>query len=260
MNNQEIVNMMKQVSKSISSAQKAASKVILASQTNQLSIITRGMQEIFNKANEITKERYPKQVKVVDSLFASGWAIGNEGFEDVTLITDPDRWINYSPDDFNIYFSKRYANRRVLASDLKSVKTETVNDETLIAQCVRIIESDGDGWKVLYPQIFAMMDKSLLSQINANKIQNKNYTQSSRITKLVTKMSYSTMGSMITGYIYLKALKKATELWRFNKDTERPIPFTRNTIMHGKYSSDNYDYDQFAQLVLLFTTISIFDD
>lgn len=221
------------------------------------------MAERARKSVEKFRSKYPEQKKVIDEIYQSGWAVGNEIGNFSNLLSHPEKFTILSKEDFDNQYTDFYVTKKEMYSELKSIRSSLTLHHEVVDGLISTLQESPNSWKLLYPQIFSIMDAILVSQRHDGSLEVDDYSNSRHVREMRKKSKKNKEFEVdIFKYIYFKTLKKVEKLWEshpFELPSEN-VKFGRNSVQHGRYDPNNYEYKQFVQLVILMTTLCIYSE
>ncbi|MCL5457607.1 hypothetical protein AB0Y04_02635 [Loigolactobacillus coryniformis] len=233
---------------------------------NYISSTLASLRPALDAISEAIKNRAGEHhyfIETVDRVYNLGWAFGAENDLFAQIYFNPKTFAKLSNTELDALFRKQFnvLNPQGLITELETTSNGDVGYERIINQmCTTLNESKG-SWLVLFPQLFALIDRVTTYQLNDHNLETRLYTQAHTINKFKSKLSKDSDDLDEYQYIYLKTLGHLMSLWgsdSFSKDS-RKIKFQRNAIQHGRYDSHNLNEVQFSKLVLLYSTLCLFN-
>lgn len=221
------------------------------------------MAERAKKSVEDFRKKYPDQKVLIDELYDSGWAIGNEIGNFSRTLLHPEEFPEHSQQKMDQYYTDYYVNSDGLIEELEGIEDSLTLHRETIKGLINVLKESPSSWKLLYPQIFAVIDAIMVSQSHDGNLEVAEYSNLRKVRAMHEQSKEDEKVSIdIFKYAYSKTIEMAEDLWQFQSFdvSSEKIEFGRNSIQHGRYDPENYTYKQFVQLVILMTTLCIYND
>ncbi|KAF0422147.1 hypothetical protein [Pediococcus pentosaceus] len=227
--------------------------------SNQMEYIDAIHKAIEEAQKEAIKD-IPLQIEVLDKMYALGWSVGSASELTLKMINRPEQFLKISDEDLDELLLENFSKKGSLKSEIYGLANEIPKYTEVIQVMGDTLNEDGNNWIMMYPQIFALIDRVISYQSNDFSLKNRKFTNNGSINKFHKKLRKKDNTEDLFEYIYLKAIERATYLWQSQSFSEPELKFTRNAVQHGRYDPKNYTYKQFAQLVLMLSTLTMFNN
>lgn len=206
---------------------------------------------------EELKNRCPTQMNMIDRIYERGWALGTDTGPTVHLLTNTVTYGDISKDAIDKIFIDIYSDKSNLLEELESISYpgNRFNDNIKIMK--RLIQNDNEAWKVLLPEIFSMLDMQYVILDDDLFPDNFGYI-TSKLNRKTLRQKKNHIDSDVYEYIEYKNAELIVELFSGNNQKLAGKIFNRNTIQHGGYDPANYEYSEFAKLIVLLSSLTFF--
>lgn len=222
----------------------------------------RDTAEWARKASEQFKRKYPEQREVIDKIYSTKWSMGNEIGNFSHLLTSPDEFLKLSPSEMDEQYMSYYIDQNGVFEELKNIRDSLTIHRSIVADIITTLKESPNSWKLLYPQLFAIVDAILISQRFDGNLTVGEFSNFKGVKGMMTNSESDTEKETdIFKYVYYKTMEMTVELWKkqpFALPSEQ-VEFGRNSIQHGRYDPQNFTYKQFVQLVVFVSTLCIYN-
>ncbi|MBM9929300.1 hypothetical protein JMK98_02235 [Pediococcus pentosaceus] len=220
----------------------------------------RNIQKAIQEAQEKAIKDIPLQIKVLDKMYALGWSAGSANELTLKMINKPKEFLEMSDKNLDELLLENFSEKGSLKSEIYGLSNDIPKYAEVIQVMGDTLDEDTNNWIIMYPQIFALIDRVISYQSNDFSLKNTKFTNKDSIIKFYKKLLKKDNANDLFEYIYLKTIERATYLWQSQPFSEPELKFTRNAVQHGRYDPKNYTYKQFAQLVLMLSTLTMFNN
>lgn len=217
-----------------------------------------GIHQVIQEAHKKAVKNMPSQIKILDKIYEIGWPVGTESEVTFQMINSPESFLKMDDKKLDALLVEEFCKVDNLKSEIYGISSAVPEYAEVIRMMGNIL--DENNWIIMYPQIFALMDRMIVYQSNDSSLENDNYTNIRSVKSFYKKLRKKDNSDDLFQYIYLKTFEKATHLWDYQSFSEPDLRLTRNAVQHGRYDPKNYTYKQFAQLVLMLSTLAMFND
>ncbi|MGX6472097.1 hypothetical protein [Pediococcus pentosaceus] len=218
--------------------------------------------EIWEKSTKKFREQlehdYPKQVVMINRLHNLGWSLGYANEITFEIVYDYETYSKMSNKKLDEFMEKNLS-EKVIQKELRAAANFTNEYKEVINMMSRVIVNVKESWIIMYPQLFAILDRFFVFQGNRKSLNNTEYTQREALKNYKNELLLHKNSQNISLYVYIKTIDYLFKLWKsqpFNSDN---LKLTRNSVQHGRYNPKNYTFKQFAQLVLALSTLAQFN-
>lgn len=220
----------------------------------------RNIQKAIQEAHEEAIKDVPLQIKVLDKMYALGWSVGSANELTLKMINRPEQFLKISDEDLDELLLENFSEKDSLKSEIYGLTNDIPKYAGVIQVMGDTLNEDTNNWIIMYPQIFALIDRVISYQSNDFSLENNEYTKWRLINDFYDSLLKKDNANDLFQYIYLKTIEKAIQLWKFQDFSEQNLRLSRNAVQHGRYDPKNYTYKQFAQLVLILSTLTMFNN
>lgn len=203
------------------------------------------------------KERIPYVNELIEQVYKLGWSLGTDVGPTAEILTNPEKFSAMTDEQMDNFFENIYSEDGII-SELESIRDPEGDYQPIIATIKSILEKDGNCWNVLFPQVFALLDRfwcyvsgMYFTEIAFTKFEKKLIESITTSKEVLSKEDFYK-------YILLKNSDMIKKLFKSTGTKNASNKYNRNTIMHGNYNPKNYEYKQFQQLVVLLSSLSAF--
>lgn len=233
-------------------------KTLTAQQQVQINELQRVVKSI---QKEVAKN-FPNQAKAIDKIYDNGWSIGYSDGILRRVLSEPQFFIEMSKSEVDGYFLNTFSNEHTL-------KHELYNDAELLDEygiSLRImgdvLETQGisECWRVLFPQLFAILDRMVVYQSQNSSLKNGEITRFTEVESFSKDIMKKDNSSDIFNYIYVRTLNKILRYWKGTNFSKSKVKYSRHSVQHGRYNPSNYTFAQFIRLVLTVSALSLFNE
>lgn len=203
------------------------------------------------------KNRYPTQIMMINRIYESGWALGTDTGPTVQLLTNTVTYGDISKDAIDKIFIDIYSDKSNLLEELESISYPGNRFNNNIKIMKRLIQNDNEAWKVLLPEIFSMLDMQYVI-LDDDLFPGKFGYTTSKLNRKTLRKKKNHIDSDVYEYISYKNAELIVGLFGGNNLKRAGEIFNRNTIQHGGFDPENYEYSEFAKLVVLLSSLSFF--
>lgn len=230
--------------------------------TAQQQVQINELQRVVKSIQKEVAKNFPNQAKAIDKIYDNGWSIGYSDGILRRVLSEPHFFIEMSKSEVDGYFLNTFSNEHTL-------KHELYNDAELLDEygiSLRImgdvLETQGisECWRVLFPQLFAILDRMVVYQSQNSSLKNGEITRFTEVESFSKDIMKKDNSSDIFNYIYVRTLNKILRYWKGTNFSKPKVKYSRHSVQHGRYNPNNYTFAQFISLVLTVSALSLFNE
>lgn len=203
------------------------------------------------------EERYPRQKEMIDKLATHHWMLGSSSDDDRPYIMRINQYYSMSANELDDMYTDYFQDTDHLISEIESVTNMLIVHKSTLENICHTLKNYPESWKVLFPQVFAVIDAIILKRRNIYGEDTVLYLNKRAIEAMIDNKMIPNINTQIFQYALFRCIKEADLLWSKGYDENF---YSRNTVQHGQYNPSNFTHKHFCQLILLMTTLALFNE
>lgn len=221
-----------------------------------------GIQKAVESIQKEAARSFPNQAKAIDKIYDNGWSVGYSNEIIRKVFSEPEFFWEMRDDDVNNFFINTFSDRHTLKNELYNTSEILDNYGDLLKIMGTILErqESSECWKVFYPQLFAILDRMMVYQVQGYSLSNSEITRRKDVRNFQKNVMKKDNTNDILNYIYVRTLNEIVKYWERSDFEKENVSYSRHSVQHGRYDPSNYTFNQFIKLVLSISALSLFNE